>query len=158
MQIQSHHAAAPSTLSCILVLSDEHCPTIQFSCSDLPLCQRESVEQGGDLLPESSCVSHGSSQLSLEKEETFVFNFKRLKLTVNALQAVKSGLLTDVDCISFSPHLTMKRAAPVSMSVPPLGPFPAPRDHFPGGWSTAGKRDQDSEEKDGETWELGERQ
>lgn len=134
MQIQSRHAATPFTLNSALVPSDEHCPTIQFSCSDLTVCQRESVEQGGELLPESSCVSRGSSQSSLKEKkhqngETVIHLFSasqaEMRLSVNVLQAMKSDLLTNLNSISSFSPLTMKLAVPVTVPASLLPPFPA---------------------------------
>lgn len=59
-----------------------------------------------------------------------------MKLDVNAFQAMKANLLTNLGCISFFPLLTLKVVLPVPVPVSPL-PSPAtfPQEHLPGAWT-----------------------
>lgn len=90
-----------------------------------------------------------------------------MKLSVNVFQAMKSDLLTNLDCISFFPPFTMKPAVPVTVPASPLPPFlsclqPNPavllQENFPRGWPAAGGNGgQDSKKRNEEhgNWEKG---
>lgn len=98
-EIWSHHTATPCSPASALILPDEHCPTIQVPCSNLPVCQGESVERTA---PERSCVSVVAPHL-WRKSHIFSTWEAEMKLDVNAFQAMKANLLTNLGCISFFP-------------------------------------------------------